>query len=166
MAIDRLMGNGLKQVASFVSSGTFTVPEGVNQLYVSVMGAAGARSGGDNSEGGAGLQVAGYVSVVPGGTYPVIIGARGTRGQQGLRYTPQIDATTGGDTTFDAALRATSGGIGSGTNGTTFAETSVLSLAPAGATARVTNTASGGINNSGAGSYTYNNGNGMVWIYA
>lgn len=166
MAIDRLVGNGLKQVASFISSGTFTVPEGVNQLYVSCLGAAGARSGGDNSEGGAGLQVAGYVSVAPGGTYPVVIGAKGTRGQVGGRYTPQIDGTQGGDTTFDAALRATSGGVGGGTNGTVTAETTVLSLAPAGATARVTSSTTGGITNSGAGSYTYNNGNGMVWIYA
>jgi hypothetical protein len=164
MAIDRIDGRPLRQVASFVSSGTFTTPPGVNQLWVSVLGTAGSRSDGDNSEGGGGQQIAGYVNTSPGQTHPVIIGARGTRGQSFGRYTG-ITSTLGGVTSFSAALIASSGGIGAGTVGTVKAETSVLPLAPAGALARVTSPTTGGIENSGADSYTHNQGNGMVWIY-
>ena len=164
MAMERLDGRPLRQVASYVSSGTFTTPPGVNQLWVSVMGAAGTRSSGDNTEGGAGKQVAGYVSTAPGQTHPVIIGARGTRGQSFGRYTG-VSSTVGGNTSFDAALIASAGGDGTGIIGTVKAETTVLPLTPAGALARVITVTTGGIDNSGAGSYEYNNGNGMVWIY-
>ena len=165
MAVDRIDGRPLRQVASYVSSGTFTTPPGVNQLWVSVLGAAGSRSDGDQ-EGGPGLQIAGYVNTTPGQTHPIIIGARGTRGQSYSRYTGSAP-TQGGTTSFDGAMLASSGGIGggSGNPGTVKAETTVLPLTPAGAIARVSTPTTGGINNDGAGSYTHNNGNGMVWIY-
>jgi hypothetical protein len=165
MAVDRIDGRPLRQVASYVSSGTFTTPPGVNQLWVSVMGAAGSRSEGDNSEGGPGYQIAGYVNTAPGQTHPVIIGARGNRGQSYARYSGAA-SSLGGVTSFDAALIASSGGIGGGNVGTVKAETSVLPLTPAGAIARVTTATTGGINNTTSdGNFTYNNGNGMVWIY-
>ena len=164
MAVDRIDGRPLRQVASFVSSGTFTTPPGVNQLWVSVLGAAGARSEGDNSEGGAGKQIAGYVNTSPGQTHPIIIGARGARGQMFSRYAG-ASSTIGGVTSFSAALIASAGGIGGGTVGTVKAETSVIPLAPAAAIARVSSPTTGGIENDGADSYTHNQGNGMVWIY-
>ena len=164
MAVDRINGRPLRQVASYVSSGTFTTPPGVNQLWVSVLGAAGSRTEGDNSEGGPGYQVAGYVNTAPGQTHSIVIGARGTRGQSFSRYSG-ASATQGGITSFDAALISSAGGIGSGTVGTVKAETTVLPLTPAGAVARVTTVTTGGINNDGSGSYTHNGGNGMVWIY-
>lgn len=164
MAVDRIDGRPLRQVASYVSSGTFTTPPGVNQLWVSVLGAAGSRSEGDNSEGGPGYQVAGYVNTAPGQTHTVIIGARGARGQVFTRYSGSSSSQSG-TTSFDAALISSGGGIGAGTVGTVKAETTVLPLTPAGAVARVTTVTTGGINNDGQGSYTHNNGNGMVWIY-
>jgi hypothetical protein len=164
MAVDRIDGRPLRQVASFISSGTFTTPPGVNQLWVSVLGAAGSRTEGDNSEGGGGKQIAGYVNTSPGQSHSVIIGARGTRGQAFGRYSG-ASATQGGVTSFGAALIASSGGIGSGTVGTVKAETSVLPLAPATAIGRVTSPTTGGIENTGADSYEHNQGNGMVWIY-
>jgi hypothetical protein len=165
MAMERLDGRPLRQVASYVSSGTFTTPPGVNQLWVSVLGAAGSRSDGDNSEAGGGKQIAAYVNTAPGQTHPVIIGARGTRGQAHSRYSGATP-TQSGVTSFDAALIASGGGIGGGTVGTVKAETTVLPLAPAGAIARVTTPTTGGIENTtGDGTYTHNNGNGMVWIY-
>ena len=163
MAVDRIDGRPLRQVASFISSGTFTTPPGVNQLWVSVLGAAGSR-GTDNVEGGAGKQIGGYVNTSPGQTHPVIIGARGARGQSYARYSG-AEPTQGGTTSFGGALIASSGGIAGGVVGTVKAETTVLSLAPAGALARVTTPTTGGIENDGPGTYTHNEGNGQVWIY-
>ena len=116
MAVDRIDGRPLRQVASFISSGTFTTPPGVNQLWVSVLGAAGSR-GTDNVEGGAGKQIGGYVNTSPGQTHPVIIGARGARGQSYARYSG-AEPTQGGTTSFGGALIASSGGIAGGAIGT------------------------------------------------
>lgn len=164
MAVDRIDGRPLRQVASFVSSGTFTTPPGVNQLWVSVLGAAGSRTDGDGSEGGGGKQIAGYINTSPGQTHSVIIGARGTRGQPHSRYSGATP-TQGGVTSFTGALIASAGGIGAGTVGTVKAETTVVSLAPAAAIARVTSPTTGGVENTGADSYEHNQGNGLVWIY-
>jgi hypothetical protein len=134
MAIDSFSQPPLRHLASFLSSGTFTVPEGATRLYVSVNGAQGSNwysnSRGNSRRGN------GYVNVVPGKTAQVIIGAAAASGT-GL---------TAGTTSFDGAIivtgsqSGTQGRYGGATGdvGTATIVTSVPGGAPSGAAARVT----------------------------
>lgn len=70
----------------FTSNSNFTVPEGVKSVYVECVGAGGAGGRVTSSNfldkdaaggGGGGAYAAGFVSVVNGNSYPVIVGAGG-----------------------------------------------------------------------------------------
>lgn len=136
MAINSMSQPPLRHLSRFVSSGTFTVPEGSTRLYVSVNGAQGTNW--YSASRGNSQRMNGYVNVVPGKTAQVIIGA-GTSVQSGA---------TSGTTSFDGAITVTgsqsgfqgryggeTGGAGSGT-----AITSLPGGAPSGAAVRVTST--------------------------
>jgi len=80
----------------FASSGTFTVPAGVTHVLVELWGAGGGGGGGSNSlnfgpgaeyiagsggdGGGSGGYVRALVTVTPGATYDVVVGAGGAGG--------------------------------------------------------------------------------------
>ena len=124
----------LRHLARFISSGTFSVPEGSTRLYVSVNGAQGANwysnAAGNSTRGN------GYVNVVPGKTAQVVIGASAASGT-GL---------TAGTTSFDGAIIVTGSQSGTqgryggatGAIGTATIQTTLPGGAPAGAAVRVT----------------------------
>ena len=104
----------LAQAASsnYSSSGNWTAPSGVTSITVEAWGGGGAGGGATTNlgkgGGGAGGQYARkLLTVVPGQTYAVVVGAAGT-GSTG-------SGTAGGDSTFAATSVVAKGGAG-GTN--------------------------------------------------
>lgn len=97
----------------FTASGTFTVPAGVQLVYVSGCAAGGGGSyDGTNApgNGGAGQSVVRKpMTVIPGAALPVVIGAGGNAGASG---------GTGGNTTFNGLTLF--GGTGGFPNATGF----------------------------------------------
>lgn len=138
MAINSMNQPPLRHLARFISSGTFTIPEGASRLYVSVNGAQGVSSQGGTR--GNSARGNGYVNVVPGKTAQIIIGA-GTSAGSGSQA---------GTTSFDGAIIVTGSSSGStgrygaqsGSAGTVTAITSLPGGAPSGAAVRVTSTSS------------------------
>ena len=102
----------------FTSSGTFTVPENVTSIKVTVVGGGGG--GGDTysdgygtytgGTGGGGGMAAGFISVLPGQTHTVTVGSGGNGSNSG-------NGAAGGTSSFGAYLVATGGGGGSGSTG-------------------------------------------------
>jgi hypothetical protein len=100
-------------------SGIYTVPPGVNQLNVTIVGAGGGGGGCSGNEepvyvgggGGGGQVINSVISVTPGQQIPWSVGTVGTGGAVGN------DGTNGGTTTF-GSLNASGGGGGNGSNGT------------------------------------------------
>jgi len=99
----------------FTSSGTFTVPEGVTQIIVEVVGGGGGGGAGSGYEnyaggGGGGGYGKGYFSVLSGETYSVVVGSGGI----GAVYTSGYTAgAAGGSSSFGSLISAT-GGAGGG----------------------------------------------------
>ena len=96
-------------VVPFTASGSWTAPPGVTSATVEAWGGGGAGGGarGRPAEGGggAGGQYASrVVTVTPGNTYPVVVGAGGT-GSTG-------DGAAGGDSTFNGTTVVAKGGAG------------------------------------------------------
>lgn len=97
-------GTGTLQSQTFLTSGTFTVPANVRQLYVQCTGAGagGYNSGGEASlwlgGGGSGMVTA-FVHVVPGTAYTVTVGAPSGGNQR----------TNGGTTSFGALVSCAGG---------------------------------------------------------
>jgi hypothetical protein len=108
----------LHGIARYTSSGTFTAPTGVTQIYVSGCGGGGGGAGSvaigstgfisaAGGGGGAGNSlVRAPVTVVPGTTYSFTIGAAGAAGAAGNSGGP------GGTTSFAAGSIALGGGGG------------------------------------------------------
>lgn len=104
---------------SFTSNGSFTVPAGVNQIYITVWGAGGGGGGASGSSlpssgagGGGGGYAAGSFRVTPGQVIPITVGVRGTGG--GVSGA----GATGGTSSAGSLISATGGGGGSaGING-------------------------------------------------
>lgn len=101
----------------FTESGTFTVPAGVTQVYVTGVGGGGGGSGncGENDSynstgGGGGACVIAKAVAVTAGTYPVTVGAGGAGGACGG------SGTTGGASSFGTLLTV-NGGSGTGSGG-------------------------------------------------
>lgn len=112
---------------TFTSSGSFTVPDGVTTLYLSGCAGGGGggggggnpttgSSGGGGGGGGAGnIAINQSVTVVPGQTYTVTIGARGNGGaNSGLSSSDGKNGTAGGTTSFGSLLTLSGGGAGLG----------------------------------------------------
>lgn len=91
MAIDNISHPPLRHIATFLSSGTFTVPDGVGRVYATVEGARGTSNRGQNA--GSTNRTSGYVQVIPGKSAQVIIGA--SAGEN----------ASAGTTSFDGAIQ-------------------------------------------------------------
>jgi len=91
MAIDNISHAPLRHIATFLSSGTFNVPEGVSKVFATVEGARGQSNRGQS--GGSTHRTNGYVEVVPGKSAQVIIGATGP------------ENSSAGTTSFDGAIQ-------------------------------------------------------------
>ncbi|ENF7816152.1 hypothetical protein ABR157_001915 [Enterobacter soli] len=105
--------------ARFATPGTFsfTVPAGVTTLYLSGCGGGGGGGGGggapdstsktSSSGGGGGAGISTYslpVTVIPGATYSVVIGAGGNKGNGGGAGGDGFNGGDGGDTSFGTLL--------------------------------------------------------------
>jgi hypothetical protein len=107
-------GGGGGRGQAFTSSGTFTVPDGVTAVKVTVIGGGGGSGGtnynsywggSDSSGGGGGGASIRYITgLTPGSTVSVTVGAGGTAG------TPSAAGGAGGTSSFGAFCSATGGG--------------------------------------------------------
>jgi len=129
---------------TFDSSGTWTAPAGIYSITVECWGGGGGgggstrrQSNGGGGGGGGGYAKSTNISVTPGQSYQVTIGAGGTGGGQGA------NGRDGGSSSFNnntvVASGGSGGGVGNATPGTAGA---------------------GGTNNTG--DTTYNGGNGAA----
>ena len=106
-------------VQTFTSSGTFTIPAGKSRLALIGSGGGGAGANGSdfyNSSqpapgggGGGGVFSVRELTVVPGDTYSVTIGAGGNIGSYGSSFNP---GNAGGTTNFANFVTANGGGGG------------------------------------------------------
>jgi hypothetical protein len=94
---------GLSTVV-FTSSGTFTVPAGITQATITVVGGGGG--GGATLQGGTGGYAKVYITGLSG-SYTVTVGAGGNGGASG---------TAGGTSSFGSLISCTGGAVG-GANG-------------------------------------------------
>ncbi len=128
-------------VQIFTSSGTFTVPEGVTTVYVTMCGGGGGGGGGcisydssvfvtkyysGGSGGNAAIAFMRAVNVTPCQSIIVTIGAGGRGGSAGNYNVSGGSGTAGGTTSFGPYVSCVGGGGGtgasggSGTNGTSY----------------------------------------------
>lgn len=105
-----LAAGGISQTVTFNTAGshTWTVPAGVTQMDIQVIGAGGGASGAYGSRGGSGGGGGGYInaqniSVTPGQSFSMIIGAGGSAGAV------NSNGGNGGTTTFNSAYVANGG---------------------------------------------------------
>jgi hypothetical protein len=102
----------------FTSSGTFTVPDGVTAVKVTVCGGGGGGGAGYTTSatgvsgvggggGGGGFAIDFVTGLTPGGTVTVTVGAAGAAGSAG-------SGGAGGTSSFGAYVSATGGGGGAG----------------------------------------------------
>ncbi|ECJ2256338.1 phage tail protein [Salmonella enterica subsp. salamae] len=171
----------------FTANGTFTVPDGVTQVFVEMLGGGGGGGGGAVTDGGfagasggsggtCGSTNISIVPVTPGGKYAVIVGAGGVGGAAAsqsstapsgihtlVTSTPGSPGIDGGDSIF---VNVTAKG-GSGGAGGVISTVSVINPAPSGNGAAGENSSygtggSGGSNTDGgkAGGYGAGGGGG------
>ena len=105
------MANGFSKVVFTASSTAWTCPSGITEVLLIGFGGGGGggggtagsgtttQTGGGGSGGGGSIQLSVYVSVVPGTSYTVAIGAGGTGGS-GANGNPGGDGTLGSFATF------------------------------------------------------------------
>ena len=122
-----LVGTRVLQSQTFLTSGTFTVPAEVRELYVQCTGAGagGCITSGELATyyggGGSGM-VAAFLQVVPGDQYVVTIGAPSGANQ----------ATNGGTTTFGSVVTCTGGLTPAGHGGQSLNTNSSMTMAGTG----------------------------------
>jgi hypothetical protein len=120
-----VIDGGIHGQKLFTSSGTFTVPEGVELIYVTGSGGGGGGAGGGcgytihsaGGGGGGGGGAAGFCKrlplvVIPGASHSVTIGAAGTGGAGGTTGTGNGTAGNAGGTTSFGSLVSLDGGSG------------------------------------------------------
>lgn len=138
MSIDELSKPPLRHLVTFISSGTFNVPDGMTRVYATVEGATGVPSQNSSAAAGPSGRGSGYVEVIPGKTALVVIGAGGAN-----------SGASGGSTSFDGAIIAPGSnggnyhpehGSGAGSTPARTFQTSLATDSPPGATVRVTGT--------------------------
>ena len=100
----------------FIGNGTYSVPNGVSRVLVRQQGGGGGGAGSTGNThggggGGAGGFIEAFVTVTPGGSETVTIGAAGSAG------TGAGAGGNGGDTTFGTLVTANGGSGGSGSSG-------------------------------------------------
>jgi len=135
MAIDNFSASPLRHIATFVSSGTFAVPEGVSRVYATVEGARGNQHGGGAT--GTTLRHSGFVQVIPGKQAQVVIGAS-TSGNNSSAGTTSFDGAITVTGSGGSTLNSRYGQYGTGGNSSSSAFTALPTGAPAGAIIRVT----------------------------
>ncbi|EJP3066239.1 tail fiber protein [Salmonella enterica] len=169
----------------FTANGTFTVPDGVTQVFVEMLGGGGGGGGGVVTDGGfagasggsggtCGSTNISIVPVTPGGKYAVIVGAGGVGGVAAsqsstapsgihtlVTSTPGSPGIDGGDSIF---VNVTAKG-GSGGAGGVISTVSVINPAPSGNGAAGENSSygtggSGGSNTDGGNAGGYGAGGG------
>ncbi|EAB8047159.1 phage tail protein [Salmonella enterica subsp. enterica] len=169
----------------FTANGTFTVPDGVTQVFVEMLGGGGGGGGGAVTDGGfagasggsggtCGSTNISIVPVTPGGKYAVIVGAGGAGGVAAsqsstapsgihtlVTSTPGSPGIDGGDSIF---VNVTAKG-GSGGAGGVISTVSVINPAPSGNGAAGENSSygtggSGGSNTDGGNAGGYGAGGG------
>lgn len=105
---------GFSRQSVIALSGTWTVPLGVTQARVRIIGGGGGGGGGGNGFSGGGGGAGGFaqaiVQVIPGATVPVSIGQGGAGGQSGQ------SGSSGGVSSFAGLVSATGGGGGGSNN--------------------------------------------------
>ena len=153
MAIDVSLGQPLRHAATYVSSGSFVVPKGVNRVFAVVHGSTGGAGGGTvvsaGGQSGPGLCSGAWVQVLPGNTHQVVVGAGGTIGAHANAPANSNPASgnLGGVTSFDGAVlvNSSNGGGGAnaryggpsgntGTSGTSSGPTTIPSVSPSNST--------------------------------
>jgi len=96
-------------VATFQDSGSWTCPAGVTTVQALIVagGGSGSIGGGGGGGGAGGLVYSSSISVTPGTTYPIVVGAGGV----GVTGGPDINGTAGQNSSFNG-LVAIGGGQG------------------------------------------------------
>lgn len=107
----------------FTSNGTFTAPQGVTMVYLTMVGAGGGGGGGmgsGNSGGGGGGGASGAtiinypVTVIPGNSYSVTVGVAGAGGSGRSGGTGRAQSGANGGATIFDSVSIPGGGGGSG----------------------------------------------------
>ena len=158
---------------TFNASGTYTVPAGINLISVAGAGAGGGGgggSGGGNYATNSAIRVAGSgagsaplfavrdISVTPGQTFTVTIGAPGNGGSGGSRTTSVSSAggsggssgNNGGNTSFGNIIIASGGGAGGYSPNTNAAGIGGNTVVNAGTIMTVSNGVAGGNGHQGS----------------
>lgn len=109
------IGGGMKYQI-FTASGTFTVPSGVTNVKVTLIGGGGGGGGSDNVNyggggGGGGVYYRQSVNVTPGSNISVTIGSGGSGGGNNQ------NGSSGGTSSFGSYLSSTGGAGGKCNNG-------------------------------------------------
>ena len=96
-------------IATFQDSGSWTCPAGVTSVQALIVagGGSGSIGGGGGGGGAGGLVYSSSISVTPGVTYPIVVGAGGA----GVTGGPDINGTAGQNSSFNG-LVAIGGGQG------------------------------------------------------
>jgi hypothetical protein len=109
-----------KGQVAYTSAGTFswTAPAGVTSVSVVAVGGGGGGSGGQIATavagGGGGLGYKNNITVIPGNTYTVVVGAGGAKGTNPTSNSYGSPGSSGGDSYFITALRVKGEGGGGG----------------------------------------------------
>jgi len=98
------------QAQVFASSGTFTVPNGITSIRITVYGGGGGGQAANTTTGGGGGFASGVYTVTSGTSYTVTVGAGGAGAASGT-------ASSGQTTSFGSLISATGGTGGSATTG-------------------------------------------------
>jgi hypothetical protein len=157
MAININPGKALSHVQTFTSSGTFLAPPEATLAFVSIHSAQGGGGGGsagrytnnqNGGNGGVGIVASGWVRLNPNGGHAVTVGAGGAGGAGAPTTTSGQTGSSAGTTIFDGAITVigSGGGVGGQNAGGQAAQgsaasatgvTSLTTVSPSGALARV-----------------------------